>query len=214
MIFRKVAILLILFIFGIITQVWANPVKSINNAANQEMIMKMDENKVGIQKKTEVAKESVKSLKKRQVRSQSSIPYTDYGAIMGSVKSEINFLRTPEQKKRPLLADSLDKLVFSYEFKQNVWRDKFLSSREITEAKFQNSDSGQAILRPYPSGNKYFEEGRIPETFKLLQSKREELFKEIFMGFRFSFNPMSEHMFLEMNVTPSSEIGPGIIISF
>jgi hypothetical protein len=48
MIFRKVAILLILFIFGIITQVWANPVKSINNAANQEMIMKMDENKGAI----------------------------------------------------------------------------------------------------------------------------------------------------------------------
>jgi len=41
----KVAILLTLFIFAIFIQVWANPVKSINDAVNQETIMKMDENK-------------------------------------------------------------------------------------------------------------------------------------------------------------------------
>ena len=59
MIFRKVAILLTLFIFGIITQVESNSVKSMNNAANQEMIMKMDENKGAIQKKKGHAKDAI-----------------------------------------------------------------------------------------------------------------------------------------------------------
>ena len=33
------------------------------------------------------------------------------------------------------------------------------------------------------------------------------------MGFRFSFNPVSGHVFLEMNAIPS-EKGPGLIIPF
>jgi hypothetical protein len=45
MVINKVAILLGLFIFGITAQLWADSVKSINNAVNQVTIMKMDENK-------------------------------------------------------------------------------------------------------------------------------------------------------------------------
>ena len=51
MIIKKVTILLILVIFGSIPPVWADAVKSMNDAANQERMVKMDENKVVIQKK-------------------------------------------------------------------------------------------------------------------------------------------------------------------
>jgi hypothetical protein len=172
---KKVSVLLTLFIFGITTQVWANPVKSMKITANQITTMKMDENKIAICKKMETTKEPVKTR---------------------------------------LLLDSLDKVIFSYEFTQNAWRDKFLSFREFAEIKSPNSDLGQSASKPYAEGNKYFEEGRILKTFKLLQSKRDELFKEIFMGFRLSFAPTSRHVFLEMNITPSSEKGPGVIIPF
>lgn len=214
MVINKVAILLGLFIFGITAQVRADLVKSINNAANQETIMKMDENKVVMQKKQGPPKEPINSLKKTKARFPSDISYSDYGAIMDGNKLDVNFLKTLEERKKPRLTDSLNKVIYSFQFSRDAWKDKFLTFREVTETRSPNSDFGQSILKPYPNGNKYFEEGRIPATYKLLQSKREELFKEIFMGFRFSFAPMSGHLFLEMNVTPSSEIGPGIIIPF
>jgi hypothetical protein len=46
MVIRKLSILLPLFIFGIITQVRADSVKSINIAINQVTLMKMDENRI------------------------------------------------------------------------------------------------------------------------------------------------------------------------
>ncbi len=212
--FKKVSILLALFIFGIFTQVWADSVKSINNAANQLTIMKMDENEVVMQKKKELTKEPTKSSKKRKAKFPPVMPYSDYGAIMGSAKPDVNFLKALEEKKKPRLIVSLDKVIYSYKHSQVDGRDKFLTFQDVIKTKSSNSDFGQPFLKPYPDGNKYFEEGRILTTFKLLQSKREEIFKEIFMGFRFSFNPMSGHMFLEMNVTSSSENGPGLIIPF
>jgi hypothetical protein len=250
MIIKKVAIFLTLFIFGIITQGWADSVKSINDAANQETTIKMDENKVAIQKKIGSAKQPIKSLKKRKVRSPSDISYSDYGAIMGSIKSDINFLKTLEEKKRSQWVESLDKVIYFYKFSQNAWRDKFLNFREVTpstprpegqcllrgdperrfltpptkarlgaiervtETKYLNSDFNQSILKPFPDGNKYFEEGRILTTLKHLEFKRVDIFKEIFMGFCLSLDPMNGHMFLEMNITPSSGKGPGFIIPF
>jgi hypothetical protein len=46
MIIRSISILLTLFIFGGITEVWPNPIKSIKNTAHQITIMKMDENRI------------------------------------------------------------------------------------------------------------------------------------------------------------------------
>ena len=63
MIIRKVAILLPLFIFGIITPAWGDGVKSIDNAAYQGIIMKMGENEAAIQTKTGFAKEFVRMEK-------------------------------------------------------------------------------------------------------------------------------------------------------
>jgi len=212
MIINKVAILLGLFIFGITAQVRADSVKSINNAANQETIMKMDENKRSIQKKEGHAKNAVQSSKKHQTRSQPSISYTDYGLIMGNDRPDLNFLKVSEEKKRSPLTECLDKIIFSYDFVHSAWKDKIFMG--VAEAKSSNPDVRQPNFGPYPPGNNYFKERRILETFKHLQFKREELSKEIFMGFRFSFNPMSGHMFFEINVTPPSETGTGIIIPF
>jgi hypothetical protein len=34
------------------------------------------------------------------------------------------------------------------------------------------------------------------------------------MGFRLSFDPKTTHMLVEMNISPSSKKGPGVIIPF
>ena len=204
MVINKVAILLTLFIFGIITQVESNSVKSMNNAANQEMIRKVDENKGAIQKKKGHAKDAIKSSEKRQTRFQPSIPHTDDGLIIGTPELTVNFLRTVKEKKRSPLTECLDKVFFSDDYVPDIWRDKFPNFMGLAEAKSSNPDLRQSPLGSYPTGNKYFEEGRILETFKLLQFKREEILKEIFMGFCLSFDPMNGHIFLEMNLTSSS----------
>jgi len=88
-----------------------------------------------------------------------------------------------------------------------------LNLQKVSEIKASHRDFDLFASRPYPTRNIHFEEEGILRTLKLLQSKRDEIFKEIFMGFRFSFKPMSGHIFLEMTVTPSEE-GPGVIIPF
>jgi hypothetical protein len=196
MVLRKVAILLTLFIFGMIVRAWCDPVKSINGAAIQLTTMKMDENGALLQKKTEPANESAEWFKKSQAK-----------------LIEVNFLRTLEEKKRWQWVESLDKVIYSREFLENVWRNRFFSPRQARETKSSSSDFGQPILKPSPDENGYFEEGKILKILKLLHSKEETL-KEIFIGFRFSFDPTNGHVVLEMNVTPSSEKKSGLAIRF
>jgi len=209
---RKISILLPLFIFGITTQVWADSVNSLKNSANQETIMKMDENKGTLQKKKSHAKETVKSSKKSQVTSQFGIQQTDDGFMMSRSKLDINYLKAAKAKKS-LMTDFLDKVIFSYDFAQKGWRNHFPSFMEVAEAKSSDPDVSQSVLRSYPTESRHVEEGRILDTFKLLQFKRKDISKEIFMGFRFSFNPVRGHVFLEMNAIPSDK-GPGLIFPF
>jgi hypothetical protein len=211
---KKVSILLILFIFGISTQVWADSVKSMNKDPNQIKTMRMEENNVTVQKKTGSGKEPFKITEKRKAGFRSVIPYSYDGAIAVSSEPDVNFLITLEQKKRSQWVHSLDQVISTYEFFQNDWRDKFLNFQKVSEIKSSHQDIDLSTLGPYPNRNVHFEEEGILTTLKLLQSKKEEIFNEIFMGFRFSFNPLSGHMFLEMNVAPSSEEGPGIMIPF
>jgi len=196
MLLTKVAILLTLFIFAMIDRAWCDPVKSVNKAAIQLTTMKVDENKAVMQEKADLAKRSTEWSKKNQ-----------------AIFRDINLLRISEEKKRPQWVESQDKLIYSREVLENAWRNRFFSSRQVTEPKSSAQDSGQSILKPNQDGNGYFEEGRIPTTLRLLQSK-EETFKEIFMGFRFSVDLSYGHVFLEMNVTPSSEKRSGFIIRF
>jgi hypothetical protein len=211
---KKVSILLILFIFGISAQAWAELVRSMNNAPNQIKTMKMGENSVSEQKKKGSGKEPLKMTEKRRVGFQSVIPFPYDGATTVRSKPDVNFLITLEQKKRSQWVDSLDQVISTYEFFQNDWRDKFLNFQKVSEIQSSHQDSDLSTLRPFPNRNTHFEEVGILTTLKLLQSKREEIFKEIFMGFRFSFRPLSGHMFLEMNVAPSPEKGPGVMIPF
>lgn len=196
MVLRKVAILLTLFIFGMIARAWCDPVKSIKGAAIQLTTMKMDENRAVLQKKTVPAKESAEWFKKSQAKLR-----------------DVNFLRTLEEKKRSQWVESSDKVIYSREFLENAWRNKFFSPQQVRETKSSSSDSGQSILKPYPDGDGSFEEGKILTTLKLLQS-REETFKEIFMGFRFSVDLTNGHVLLEMNVAPSTEKRSGFMIRF
>ncbi len=212
MIMKTAAILLFLFIFGITTLVYADSVKSINNTVNQETIIKVDENKAVMQKKAELAKESKKSLTKHTAKSKSSIPNSDDGEIIVRTPFHANFLTTLKEKSP--LAKSFDKMIYTYGFSQNAWGEKFLKFKGVEEVKSTNLSVSPSRPGSYPPGNNYFEEKRILETFKLLQFKREEISKEIFMGFRFSFNPMRGHMFLEMSAIPYFEKGSGLIIPF
>jgi hypothetical protein len=211
---KTAAILLFPFIFGITTLVYADSVKSINNTVNQETIIKMDENKAVMQKKAGVANKSKRSLTKHTAKFKSSIPYSDDGEIIVSTQSNANFLTTLKEKEKSPLAKSFDKMIYSYGFSPNAWGEKFLMFKGIEEVKSTKLSVSPSHLGSYPLGNNYFEERRILETFKLLQFKREELSKEIFMGFRFSFKPLSGHMLLEMNAIPSFEKGSGFIIPF
>ena len=208
----KIVILSFLFIFGIATEGWPDSVKSIKNTTNRLTIIKMDKNEVIVQKKKEFTKESTKSSKKRKARFPPVMPSSNDGAIIRTAKMEVNFLKALEEKKKPRLIDSLDKVIYSHKPFQVAERDKFLTFQDVTKTKSSNSDFGQPLLKPYPDGNQYFEEGKIQATLKLLEFKREERFKEIFIGLHFSFYPMSRHMFLDMNATSSSEKGTGFFI--
>jgi hypothetical protein len=135
---------------------------------------------------------------------------------MGTAVLGANFLKALEERRKLRSTDSLNKVIYSFESFQDPWKDKFPTSREITQTNSPNSNFGQTTLKLYPNpdGDKYFEEGKIRSTLRLLQSKREEIFNEIFMGFRFSFGPKITPMAVEMNISPFPEKGPGLIIAF
>lgn len=214
MVMKIAAILLFPFIFGFTTLGYADSVKSINNTVNQETIMKIDENKAPMQKKGEAARGSKKTSTKPAAKSKSNIPFSEDREIIVCTQHYANFLTTLNEKEKSSLTKSIDKMIYSYGFSQNAWGEKFLMAKGVEEIKSKNLSVNPSYLRSYPLRNNHFEESRILETFKLLQFKREELSKEIFMGFRFSFKPLSGHMLLELDATPSFEKGSGLTIPF
>jgi hypothetical protein len=210
---KKVSILLILFIFGIIAPGWADEVKSIHNMTNQEIRNKMDENKRTMREKKGPAKTATQLSGKNQNRSLNNIPYIDYGARVRRTTLKINFLKAVEEKKRIPLTECLDSVISSYDFAQHVWKDKLFNFMGTAEAHLSKPESSQSILGSPSTINKYFDEGRVLDKFKPFKPKREESFKTIFMEFRLTYNPVSQRVFLKMNVTPS-ENEPGFIIPF
>jgi hypothetical protein len=212
MVIKTASILLFLFIFGITTQAYPDSVKSIKNTVNQETIMKIDENKVVLQKKVGIVKDPIKTSRKRTPEFRPNVSYKDTWWVIDNGK--LNFLKISEEKKKTSFSDYLDKVIYSYGFYHKAWGEKFLNFKGVAEAKSLNPDVNLSYLGSYPPGNKYYEERRILEIFKLLQLKKEEISKEIVMGFRLTFNPVRGHMFLEMNVTPSFENGSGFAVPF
>lgn len=210
---KKGSILLILFIFGFIAPGWADEVKSIHNMTNQEIINKMDEKKRTMREKKGPAKTATQLSGKNQNRSLNNIPYIDYGARVRRTTLKINFVKAVEDKKRIPLAECLDSVISSYDFAQHVWKDKLFNFMGTAEAHLSKPESSQSILGSPSTINKYFDEGRVLDKFKPFKPKREESFKAIFMEFRLTYNPVSQRVFLKMNVPPS-ENEPGFIIPF
>lgn len=196
MVLAKVSILLILSIFGMIIRARCDPVKSTPRAGIQLTTMKMDENKAILLKKTEPPKESPEWLKKGQAR------------LTG-----VNLLSAPETMKGSLWMESSDKVVYSREFSEKGWRRKFSHSLHATATKPPISDSWQSTWEAYRDENGLSEQAKTFTKLRLLQS-REETFKEIFMGVYFSLDLTKGHLFLEMNVTPSTEKKAGFSIRF
>jgi hypothetical protein len=213
-IMKKVPILLILFIFGISIQVWADSVKSMNHASNPINPIKMDENNEYVQRKTESEKEPLKIIKKEGAGIQFDTPYSNDRAITVSSEPNVNFLMTLEQRKRVQWIDSLNLTISTYEFFPMVRREKFLNFQKVSGIKSDDQEFDPSSMRPSLSRNNLFEEEGKLTTLKLLQSKRDEIFKKIFMGFCFSLKPMSRYMFLEMDVAPTPEKGQGVMIPF
>ena len=191
---KKVSILLTLFIFGSFVRAWSDPVKSIKDAAVQVTTMKMGKNNVVKEKRAELTKESAGWMKSSQDRLR-----------------DIDFVRILEEKKRSQWVESSDEVISAHEFSENVWANKSSSLLQAREIKSSSFDSRKSILNSYPDINSSFEQGEILKTLKLLQSK-EETFKQIFMGFSFSFDLTGGRMSLGVNVTPPAETRSGLMI--
>ena len=209
----NVSILLILFIFAIVTHAWSDPDKSMNAAANRVTTMKMDENKGVVQKKRKPTPKPVQSTRKKNNKSQSALRCPDDGSAIASIKRDVDFLKAVEEKRKVRWID-LDQILHSPESLRDTCNNNFLTSREAPAIKSSNTDFNQSLSKPFPAGSKYFEGGTKLETLRHLESKKEEILREIFMGLRFSFTPTSRHVVLEMSVSPSYERGPGLIIPF
>lgn len=210
---KKVSILLILFIYGFIAPGWADEVKPIHNRTNQEIRIKVDGNKRTLREKKGPAKTTTQLSGKNQNRSLTDIPYIDYGARVRRTTLKINFVKAVEDRKRIPLTECMDSVIFSYDFAQHVWKDKLFNFMGTAEAHLSKPESSPSILGSPSTINKYFDEGRVLDKFKPFKSKREEIFKAIFMEFRLTYNPVSQRVLLKMNVTPSED-EPGFIIPF
>lgn len=188
---KIISILLTFFIFVIVNQAGADGVKPMKNKANQETIIKIDDNRVHVLKPMEPSKE-------------------------GSAKLRVNFLKVLKEKNKPQWADSLHKVISSYEFFQAPWRDRLLGARETNQASLPDSNLGQFAPKRYltPDADEYFEQEKIQSALKLLQSKREEIFDKIFVGFRFSFGSKNTRTVPEIRISPSFEKGSGFTIAF
>jgi len=213
-----ISIFVTFFIFVTVAPAAADDVKSMKDTRNQETTIKVHGNGIIFQKSKTPTGQPMRSLKQLNAGLQPTHSYlaTDYGAIMGTAILCVNFLQTMEGTKKLHPTDSLHQVIYSYAFFRDPWKDRLLKSGESNGTDSSNSNLGQPILRLYqnPNVDKYFEEGKIGSTLKLLQWKREEIFNEIFMGLRLSFGLKSKPMLVELNISPFPEKGPGLLIAF
>ncbi len=213
-----ISIFVTFFIFVTVGPAAAGDVKSMKDTRSQKTTIKVDENRIIFQKSKAPSRQAASSSKKLNAGLQPTHSYsaTDSGAIIGTAILCVNFLKTMEQTNKLRLRDSLNTVICSYGSLHDPWKNRLLSSGEINEANPSNSNLSQAILRLYqnPNADKYFEEGKIRSTLKLLQWRKEEIFNEIFMGLRFSFGSKSKPMLVEMNISPFPEKGQGLFIAF
>ena len=178
---------------------------------HQERIIKVEINKGTLQKKKGHVKTTAKSSGKSQNRSPKMIPYVDYGAMMGKPILSLNFIKAVEEKKRSSWAECLDRVTSSYAIARHASRNNLFNFMGNAEAQPSKPEPNPSLWGALSKENKYLGDSGVLEKFKLLQPKKEDLFKEISMGFRLTINPVSGHVFIEMNVTPSDKVNGFIL---
>lgn len=197
------SILLTFFIFVVAVCSAADDVNLGKKTTSQDIMISPDENKGVFPKKGEVIQKPVKTQKGMNARVQ-AIPVW-----------RTNFLKALAEMKKLRLMDSLYEVIYSYEFFQDPWKDRGLSSGQTIDALGSGSDSGQHVFLYFDqNGDKFFQGWKNRSLFKLLQFRREEIFNEIFMGLRFSFGSKSAPILVEMNISPFPDKGQGLIIAF
>jgi hypothetical protein len=190
MIIKRITILLTLFIFCTVIQVWADTTGTLNGTFYGGSIIKMN---------------------KLEEKHQPGISYKDDGEVPEDAFEDA-FLESPKANKRLKLIESIEKIFSIYKFGETTWRYKFLDPQGVKETKSLNSEYGQSILKLHSNVNRYLEEGVAQVTFELFQSKLKRT--EIFILFHLSFDLKGEQMFLEMHLTPSSGKGVNFFIPF
>ena len=211
---QKISILLTFFIFVMAIHVEANDINWVKYAANRDTYIKVYENTGPILTRVEPAKKSIGSAEKIEAEFEPIMPFDSTEKPDSHHLRSMNCLKAFEKIKNFSLKDSLFKVISPYHFFHHVWKDRFLIPREMVGVKSLNSGLGQSIFNLYPNVDNHPGEAKILPTFKLLQSKGEETFKEIFMGVRLSLDPKSTDMLVEINISPTSDKGPGVTIPF
>jgi hypothetical protein len=126
----------------------------------------------------------------------------ELNALLGILKADTRFK----------LFESMDKMISNYLLGEPTWKYECLTLQGGKETGSLNSELTQSMFNPYPPLSRYTEEGSAQAMFELLQSKVKRT--EIFMLFRFVFNPKSEQRLLEMHLTPSSDKTVNVFIPF
>lgn len=167
---KSITILSFLFIFGIASQVKADPSGNLNGNFCQEK--SSNDNKFG-------------------------------------VKSLLISLKATNKIK---LIESLDRLFPLFKIDEGTRSYKIFDPWGVHEKKSLRADLLPSISNPNLNSNRYVEDEGPQIIFELFQSKLKKT--EVFVLFHLSFNPKADQMFLEMQVTPSSEKGINFFLPF
>jgi hypothetical protein len=146
-------------------------------------------------------------MNRNEESDQADISYKTDGGV-----PEDAFLESPKTNIKFKLTETLEKIFSIYKFAEPIWRYKFLDSQGFKETKPLKLEYGPSTLNPYSNENQSLEKGGAQVIFELLQSKVKKT--EIFMLFNLSFGPKTELIFLEMQITPSSDKGVSFFIPF
>jgi hypothetical protein len=186
MLIKKIALLIHIFIFCIVFQVWADMTGTFNGTFYEGSIIKMNRN---------------------EENDQADISYKADRKVPEDASLES--LKTNEKFN---LSETLEKIFPIYRFSDPACRYQFLNVQEFKETRSLNLEYGPSTLNLYSNGNRYLEEGGAHFIFEFLQSKLKRT--ELFILFNLSFNPKAQLIFLEMQVTPSSDKGVNFLIPF
>ncbi len=210
----RISILSFLFIFAVAPCARGDSDKSINDGTHRISTMKMNGNRGTVQKKKSPKLSPAKPLKKGSSKSGSALGALEEKSVAAAIQRDMDFLKRVEEKKKSEWIHP-DHILESPEFSQAISAQEFFNGRGVRVIPFPNTGFDDPIPKSVLTGGKYLGAATKLEALKHLESRKEELLREIFMGLRFSFIPTGRHMVLEMNVnTPFSENGPGLMIPF